>query len=115
MGEPRMGLKWDGTISANTLLTTLPLLVLGVVWAVRLEGRVNTETTARRARESALASRISMVHAAVTAQIAAVHAEDDARMRGIRDLLVQQSETLSRISGRLDEAMRRLPPARNGQ
>ena len=95
-----MGLKWDGTISANTLLTTLPLLVLGVVWAVRLEGRLNTEGASRRAREANL-----------TEQIAAVHAEDDARMRGIRDLLLEQTQTLDRISTRLDDAIRRLPPA----
>ena len=95
-----MGLKWDGTIRANTVVATLPWLILGLIWAVRLEGRLNTEVASRRARDASL-----------TGQIAAVHAEDDARMRGIRDLLLEQTQTLDRISTRLDDAIRRLPPS----
>ncbi|MBW4089879.1 MAG: hypothetical protein HIU82_02050 [Proteobacteria bacterium] len=87
-------LRWDGVVTAGHLLTAMSVIVMGLVWGLRLEGRVNQETAVRRARDSALEQ-----------QIQGVSNENSANMAVI-------SGQLSRISIRLDQAIARLPGAR---
>lgn len=44
---PRFGVRFDPTVNAGHLLTTVALLVSLVVWGVRLESRVDHEADLR--------------------------------------------------------------------
>lgn len=77
------GFRWDGTVSAGNVLTTLSMAVALIVWGARLEARVDAEAVLRQHFET------------TTTQ-------------AIRDLKADQSTAMAEIESRLnDEAATR--------
>lgn len=77
------GFRWDGTVSAGNVLTTLSMAVALIVWGVRLEARVDEEAVLRQRFETTT-------------------------MQAIRDLKTDQVGAMTEIESRLnDEAATR--------
>lgn len=77
------GFRWDGTVSAGNVLTTLSMAVALIVWGVRLEARVDEEAVLRQHFETTT-------------------------MQAIRDLKADEAGAMAEIESRLnDEAATR--------
>lgn len=95
-------LHWDGSITAGNLITAISMLILVVVWGIRLEGRVNMETLARRN----LAQSVSTAVLNLEEQIKAA---DDSRHQAETDI----KRWLERIDARLGAVMLKPPTSTN--
>ncbi len=76
--SPQPGFRWDGTVSAGNVLTTLSMAVALIVWGVRLEARVDAEAVLRQRFETTT-------------------------MQAIRDLKADQGTAVAEIESRLNE------------